>query len=403
MAKGALEGVKVADFTWAAAGPRTTKYLSDNGATVVKIESMTRMDASRSLAPFKDGKKGVNRSVYFSALNSGKYAVTLNLSYPKGIEIAKRLVAWADVVVEGMRGGAMSKIGLGYEDLKKVNPGIIMLSTCMYGQTGPYSSHPGYGLILTVLSGFSHIIGWPDRGPSVIYGPYTDFVCPRFNILAIAAALDYKCRTGKGQYLDMSQYEHGIQFLAPLVLDYTVNKRGPVRLGNRCTYAAPHGAYRCKGDDRWCAIAVFTDEEWKKFCQVIGNPDWMKDSKFATIMARLRNVDELDKLVEKWTMQHTAEKCMQLMQSAGVASAVVSTNQDICNNAQLEHRNFLVEVDHPEIGKHRIRRQCFIMSETPGEVRRPPLVGEHNEYVYTKLLGMPDEEFVQLLAEGVFE
>ena len=403
MAKGALEGVKVVDFTWAVVGPLTCKYLSDNGATVVKVESSTRIDISRTLAPFRDRKTGVNRSGYFSSINSGKYSVTLNLKHAKAIEVAKRLVAWADVVVESMRGGAMSELGLGYEELKKVNPALIMLSTCMYGQTGPHASHPGYGLILTSLSGFNHIIGWPDRGPSPIYGPYTDFIAPRFSALAILAALDYRRRTGKGQYLDMSQYENGIHFLAPLVLDHVVNGREPARIANRCPYAAPHGVYRCKGDDRWCAIAVFTDEEWKSFCQAIGNPDWTKDARFATMRARLSNVDELDRLIEEWTAGYSAEDVMKLMQSAGVASAVVSTGEDICNNAQLDNRHFFVEVDHPEIGRHRIRRQGFIMSETPCEVRRPPLLGEHNEFVYTRLLGMADEDFVQLHQEGVFE
>ena len=170
----------------------------------------------------------------------------------------------------------MERMGLGYETLKGLKPDLIMCSSCMQGQTGPHARHPGSGHKLTSLAGFSHITGWPDREPGYI-GAYTDFVAPRFNIIAILAALEYRRRTGKGQYLDMSQYENSVQFMAALALDYSVNKRVLGRIGNQCDYAAPHNAYRCRGEDRWCTIAVFTDQEWQSFCRVIGSPEWTRD------------------------------------------------------------------------------------------------------------------------------
>ena len=207
--KKALEGIKVADFGWILVGPITGKLLADYGADVIKIEGRKRIDLLRTTRPFKDSTPGENRAGDFNQYNTSKRSLALNLAHPKGKEVAKRLVAWADIVSENFAGGAMERMGLGYEELKKVKTDIIMLSTCMQGQTGPHANHPGFGFHLAALSGFNSIVGWPDRFPAGV-GPYTDFTAPRFNVLAILAALDYRNRTGKGQHLDMSQYESGV-------------------------------------------------------------------------------------------------------------------------------------------------------------------------------------------------
>lgn len=255
---------------------------------------------------------------------------------------------------------------------------------------------------MTALSGFNHITGWPDRPPAGPAGPYTDFVARHFSTLAILAALDYHRRTGKGQYIDMSQYESSIHFMAPLLLEYVTNQRVAHRMGNRCTHAAPHGAYRCRGNDRWCVIAVFTDEEWDCFCTVIGNPPWTADPKFNTLLARKENECELDSLVEQWTINHSPEEVMNLMQAAGVAAGVVQTGEDILeHDPQLKHRHFFWELDHPEVGRYRAPRAAFILSKAPCEVRRAPLLGEHNEYVLKEVLGMSDEEISELVIEGI--
>jgi benzylsuccinate CoA-transferase BbsF subunit len=398
-----FEGVKVLDFTWAGVGPLTVNYLAYYGATVIKVESRTRPDVMRSLSPFKDGIPGLERSYYFAFAQSGKrYGITLNLEHPKGIELAKRLVVWADVVVDSFVTGIMEKWGLDYDNLKKLNTDIIMLRTCMHGHTGPLAKHPGQGYILTALSGLDAITGWPDRPPSGLYSAFTDHVAPLFNAVSLIAALDYRRRTGKGQYIDQSQHEAVIHWIAPLILDYIVNHREPSANGNRISYAAPHGIYRCQGDDRWCAIAVFTDDEWESFCRVIGNPTWVSDPKFVTLLNRKQNEDDLDRLVEEWTIRHSPEDVMSLMQAGGVAAGVVANAKDRTEDPQLGHYHFFHELDHPEMGKLSVcHGPGFMLPKTPYELGRPTLLGEHNDYVYTKLLGLSDDEWVELISEGV--
>ncbi|MFC1977205.1 CaiB/BaiF CoA transferase family protein [Chloroflexota bacterium] len=402
-AKKLLEGIRVADFTRNVAGPLTTKILADYGAEVIKIEGRIKFDSHRMATPSKDNIFGLNRGGDFNQDNTGKLSVALNLARPEGVEVARKLIARADVVVENFAGGVMQRMGLGHEELKKIKPDIIILSSCMQGQTGPHAHHPGFGFHLSALSGFSHITGWPDREPLGL-GPYTDFIAPHFNVLAILAALDYRRRTGKGLYLDMSQYENGIHFMAPLILDYAVNQRVANRMGNRSACAVPHGAYRCRGEERWCAIAVFTDEEWQSFSKVIGNLTLTNNPKFSTLPARKENEEELDGLVEEWTINHSPEEVMSMMQAAGVAAGVVETGEDLLeHDPQLKHHHFFWELDHPEIGKYQARGPAFVLSKSPCEVRRAPLLGEHNEYVLKKILGMSDEEIAGLVIEGAVE
>ena len=403
MTKKLFEGVKVAQFGWFVVGPVTGEYLGEFGAEVIKIESISRPDPQRLMSPFKGDKIGVNRGSFWVAVNTNTYSVALNLNHLKGMEIAKKIVARADIVIDSFTPGVMAKWGLSYEDLKKINHDIIMLSTCMFGQTGPLSKMPGYGGTLTAMSGINNITGWPDQLPSGPYGAYTDWIVPRFAAFAIIAALTYRLRTGEGQFIDLSQYETALNFVTPLILDYEVNERESNRIGNRSPAAAPYGVYRCMGEDKWCAIAVVNDEEWRNFCQVIGNPTWSMDSKFATLVSRLENADELDGLVEQWTAKRSPEEVMTLMQRVGVAAGVVQSCEDLDNNPQLKHRGYFWNLDHPEIGTHRCGTLGIQLSKTPRELRRAPLLGEHTEYVCTKLLGLSDQEFIQLYDEGVFE
>jgi crotonobetainyl-CoA:carnitine CoA-transferase CaiB-like acyl-CoA transferase len=255
-----LEGIRVIGFTWAFVGPQTSKFLADCGAEVIKIESQSRPDLWRIMGPFKDNKPGLDRSIPYATFNTNKRSLTINLTKPKGLDIIYKLIATADIVIDNFAGGTMQRMGLGYEKLKKVKPDIIMLSACMHGQTGPYAIHPGFGNQLTALCGFSYISGWPDREP-VDLGAYTDLVAPMFNVLAIGAALEYRRRTGKGPFLDMSEYESGLHLMGPLLLDFTVNNNIANRMGNFCPDAAPHNFYQCRGEQgEWCAISVFTDE-----------------------------------------------------------------------------------------------------------------------------------------------
>ena len=266
---------------------------------------------------------------------------------PEGIEVAKKLISWADIMVESFAPGTMVNRGLGYDDVIKVKPDIIMISSSGQGQTGPSARIPIAGNWLVALSGFTWFSGWPDREPGYM-AAYTDFIAPRYNIIAIMAALEYRRRTGSGQYLDMSQYEAGVQFMAPLVLDYVVNNRVLSRMGNKNDCAAPHNAYRCQGEDRWCAIAVFTDEEWESFCNVIGNPALKDDPRFITLKARKENEDDLDRLVEEWTINCSAEEVMNLMQQAGVPAGVVQNHQDLLDDPQMKYRGHFVVLTKDE-------------------------------------------------------
>ena len=404
MAKQALEGLKVVDFCWAVAGPIIGLYLAHHGATVIRIESMRRVDICRVTAPYKDNKPGINRSGTFPAFNSNKFGMALNLSHPKGIEVAKRLAAWSDIAGENFTPGVIERLGLSYDELKKVKPDIIMYSSSNLGQTGPEAAQPGYGHHLVSYSGFTHLTGWPDRMSTQPYGAYTDFVAPRFLVAAILAAVDYHRRTGKGQYLDLSQLETGIHFMAPVIMDYTVNKRVETRDGNRCPYAAPHGAYPCQGDDRWCAIGVFSDGEWNALCQVMGNPEWTKEATFATLLSRKENEEELNERLGEWTRNFTAEEVMEKLQAAGVPAGVVKNAADIQDDPQLAYRHYFWQLEHPEIGKHYCEAAGFTLSKTPTEIRMPaPLLGQHTESVCREMLGMSDEEFVDLFNQDVFE
>ena len=404
MTKQVFEGVKVIDFTWVGVGPITIKFLADHGATVIHIESNIQPEALRITPPFRDGIPGLNRSAYHACFNNNKYGLLFNLKHPRAKEVIKRLIDWADVVAESFSPGTMSRWGMAYEDLVKIKPSIIMYSTCQLGQTGRRARMAAYGTQLVSLAGFTHLTGWPDRGPTGPYGPYTDLPCPPVGAAAIAAALDYHRRTGRGVHIDLSQYETGINFIAPVILDYTVNKRVWEREGNRCPYAAPHGIFPCKGDDRWCAIAVFTDDEWRALCKVMRNPCWTKEPRFSTFLSRKKNEDELEHLLAQWTINYDAEELMYKLQKAGVPAGMLENGEDIHNDPQLIHRHYLWELNHPEIGKHSYETSPFRMSKTPAELYKAgPCLGEDTEYVCTKILGIPDELFIELLGQGVFE
>ena len=405
MGNQALEGLKIADFSWYIAGPSIAMWLAHHGAEVIRIESLTRPDELRAIEPFKDGIPGINRSGCYANYNSNKYGMALNLNHPKGVMVAEKIVAWADVVVENFTPGTMErKWGLGYEGIREIKPDIVVLSSSPMGQTGPEAQQAGFGLELTCRGGFSHFLGYPDQESVILGYPYSDTATPPVGVIAIMAALEYRRRTGKGQYIDMSQHEVMVQHLTPGILDFTANGREGGRIGNRHPYASPHGAYRCKGDDRWCAIAVFTDQDWQAFCKVIGKPEWTMDPKFSTAMARKKNEAELDGLIENWTSNVDPEEVMSRMQSSGVPAGVVQSGKDLLDDPQLMHRHHFWMLNHPEMGVCAYDGPPFKLSGTPAELHMPaPCLGEHTEHVCTKILGMTDEEFIGLLTEGVFE
>ena len=397
-----LKDIKVVEFAAFAAGPVVGKHLADHGATVVHIESAVRPDGFRGhYPPYKDNIHGLNRSGLFALCNNDKLDITLNLKKaPAATELAKRIAAWADVVIENFSPGTMERLGLGYEALKQVKPDLIMLSSSNLGQSGPHAHHAGFGSQLSSLAGFTHLTGYAGGSPQILYGPYIDYIAVAYGAVAILAALDYKKRTGKGNYIDTAQYETGLQYLAPILLDYKINGRVAERNANRDPHAAPHGAYPCKGDDRWCAISVSTDDEWQALAKAMKNPAWAKN--FASFEARKAKEDELDRLIGEWTRGFDARELMELLQKAGVKAGVVNRMCDVYDDPQLKSRPQWVEIEHPEIGKMHYQRPPFLLTKTPpGPQKRDPLLAEHNEYFYRELLGLSEKEYQQLVDEQV--
>ncbi|MFC2016724.1 CaiB/BaiF CoA transferase family protein, partial [Chloroflexota bacterium] len=389
--------------TWWVAGPLITKTFADYGATVVCVESAKRPGGLRVSMPYRDNVPGIDRSGFYAFYNANKYSMGLDLGHLEGIKVAKQLVAWADVVAENFNPGVMEAWGLGYEDLRKIKPDIIMLRTSNQGQTGPFSRLGGLGLQLNALTGFVNFTGWSDRDPLSFMFAYPDYFVPYLGVGILTAALGYHRQTGKGQMIDLSQSEACLQFLAPYLLEYVANGRESGRSGNLHHYAVPHNVYPCKGGDSWCAIAVFSDVDWENFCKAINSPLWTKDVRFATFLGRKQNEEELDILIGKWTINYTAQEILELMQAVGVAAGIVKKGEDIYRDPQLREANFFWTLKHREMGDFTHMGQPSKLSETPAQPRMPaPCLGEHTEYVCKELLGMSEAEFDNLITVGTF-
>jgi len=404
-AKMALENLRVLDFTWVLAGPGAVRYLADHGAQVIKVERKELGDIARHVIAFTDNTRGTNRSGYFNNINRGKLSITLNLADPRGVEVVKRLVRISDVVFENFTREVMKKRGLDYEVLKEIKPDLIMVSMSPAGHTGPYKDYVSFGPTLQALSGITYLTGFPDRDPVGFGYSYSDFTGGWGGVIPVLAALHHRNKTGEGQWIDAGQLLPLIALMGPGLLDYSVNKREATRLGNRLPwgYGAPHGAYPCRGDDRWCVISVFNDKEWRGFCQAAGNPAWARDEKFSTVVSRAENTDELDRLIAEWTLEHTDQAVMEIMQEHGVAAGLVENSEDLIeHDPQMRHRGFFVYLEHPELGMVGHEGVTFKLSETPGKLSRAPLLGEHNDYVYGEILGMSKEEIARYTADGVF-
>jgi benzylsuccinate CoA-transferase BbsF subunit len=391
----------VVEFAWAAAGPTIGKHLAEHGAQVIRVESTTRQDSLRNLPPWKDNVHGPNRSGFYARYNVNKRGITLDLGTRRGLEIARRLVARADIVTESFSAGTMIRLGLGYRTLRAINPRIIMLSTNIHGQTGPWAEQEGAGRVGAAVAGFIHFVGWPEAPPMYVGTPYTDYVAPHFGLAALMVALDHRERTGEGQHVDVSQVECAVQFLAPALLDYAANGRVRQRRGNRSAVGAPHGAYRCQGDDRWCAIAVRTEAQWQAFCRALGEPSWAQAARFATMADRLDHAEELDALVERWTEGRSPEEVVEGLQEIGVPAGIVQRAEDLFADPQLAARDHFVYLEHPEIGRHAAERASYRFSRTPGRLERAaPCLGQDTEHVLREELGFTQEELQRAAEEG---
>ena len=397
--KSALDGIKIANFCVMGAGTMVIKYFSQFGAKVVKVESHNHIDPMRLASLFRNRIVHHNNDTAFANHNSSMLSLSLDLTNEGGLGVAWKLIEWADVVAESFTPGTMKKWGLDYESVRRRKPDIVYISSSQMGQTGPHCGFKGYGYQAAGAAGFTYITGWPDSAP-LPYGAYTDFTSCRLGALALIAALDYRRRTGKGQYIDLAQMESSLQLLALPAMDYFANGRILERQGNRVDYSVPHGVFPCLGQDRWVAIAISTDAEWRCFCEAIGWPEWTGDPRFSSFLARKENEEQLEELISEWTRQHTAEEAEESLQEFGVPAGVVETTKDTFEDPQLKHRNYFRQYKHSFIGDHMYRGPSFKLSKVPDAQFAGPCLGEHNEYVLKELLHFSDNEFAKALSDG---
>lgn len=393
-----LDGIRVVEFTTGIVGPTLGRLLAEFGAETIKVETMKRPDFSRGPAPDR-----INKGISFSDNSRSKKGLRLDVSRPQGHAIAVSLIKVSDIVVENFSAGVMQRLGLDYPRVAAVNPSIIMISLQGLGATERHSVT--FGQNIPPIVGLTYL--WNHPGAPKPVGSelfYPDYYAGIHGACAVLAALDYRRRTGQGQYIDAAQAEAAAALLGPYYLDSAVNSRDPQPMGNGVTYASPHGCYRCAGDDSWCVIAVYTEEEWRKFCEVVGGPPWAKDPNFATGLGRVRHRAELDRLVEDWTVRQNAYEVMERLQGAGVAAGVVQDAAQLTNDPHLNGRGFIVQTEHPEMGRLLHGGLPMKLSASRGSVRRhAPLLGQDNRYVLKDLLGLDEGEIQRLEKLGVFE
>ena len=401
----ALEGVRVIDFSWIVAGPQCTRILADFGADVIKIENYSNMDYIRA----SGGADSPNRSPLFNTLNRNKRSLTLNVMHPRGMELLKTLIIKSDVIVENFSSRVLEKWGLGYEEQKKLNPGIIYCSMSGFGHSGRDRDFVTWGPTAQALSGLTYMSGLPGEESAGWGFSYMDHTGGFYGTIAIMMALLHRNKTGEGQHLDLSQVEAGIGLTGTSVLDYTVNNR-PFRRdgmppGNRAPEReiAPHNSYPCRGEDRWCVIAVTNDAEWDSLVNILGNPAWANDERFATMESRFANQNDLDEFISQWTINLTPLEVFDVLQNAGVPAGAVQTPMERAEiDLQLKHRGFIAEVEHAELGNTKVESIPMKMSETPWKLNKAsPLLGEHSAEIYMDLLGVSAEELGTLFEEGI--
>ncbi|MCC6436362.1 MAG: CoA transferase [Acidimicrobiales bacterium] len=392
-----LHGLRVVDLTWVYAGPLTTRVLAEFGATVVKVEGPNRPDAARGGGGFLNATMDLESSVQFGSFNVDKLGLALDLTTQAGRAVLVDLARWADVLIESFTPGVMAEWGLAWEQLRAVNPALIMVSTSLMGQSGPLASFAGFGNLAGAVTGFYELTGWPDRSPAGPFLAYTDYLAPRLTVPAILAALDHRRRTGEGNHVDFAQAEGAIHFLAPTVLDHTVNGFDQSRLGNADRYLAPHGAYPCAGEDRWLAVACEHDGHWRALAGVLGRPDLAGLGP----QQRLARRDELDGLVSAWTSTRPEADAEAALLAVGVPAHRVQNSAELLADPQLAAQGHFRTVPHPVHSTMVVEGPRIALSRTPANPRRAgPTLGEHTDLVLRSLLGYDEDRIAQLAIDG---
>lgn len=396
---GPLAGVNVLDLSWIVAGPTVGRAMADYGATVIRVESPARIDTARVVGPFHGEEPGVENSGLYGNVNAGKWGLTLDLRVPEAQNIFRRLAVWADIVCESFTAGVLARWQLDYSHLRELKPELIMLSSTLLGQNGPYNQVSGFGSQGAGMAGIQDLAGWPDRAPAGPFGPYTDYPAPRFALTALLAALDHRNRTGEGVFIDQAQAEGSMQLLAPALIDYKNGGPALRRRGNDDPQMCPHGVYPClvpEGrEESWVAIAVASDEQWTRLAELL---DVEASLSFEQ---RRQSQGQIDAALSDWTADRSAAEIEDILQRAGISAHRLATTEDAANDPQLGHRNHFRRLPHSLHGETVIEGPRYILSETPIEPARPaPQYGEHNLPILKQVLGLSDSEIEELAASG---
>lgn len=404
-----LADLKVLDLAWVVAGPMIGRNLADFGATVVRVESSKRLETARNMGPYYGGEVDPERTAIYANCNTGKLGITLDLGQEAARDVIRDLAEWADVVVESFAPGQMERWGLGYEALRARNPAIVMLSTSLMGQSGPWKRLAGFGNIGAAMAGYQGLVGPREGLPVGPYGPYTDYVGPRYALAALLAALDHRRRTGEGCRLDISQAEAGMQMLAPAIADYHATGRVAKAEGNRDPQMAPHGVFPCLtpegGDPRWVAIAARNDAEWRALAEEMGRADLAADPRRATLEGRKAGEDELEALIAEWTARQSPEEVEARLQARGVPAHVVAGTADLARDPQIAEQGHFIALPDADLGEMVVEKCRFDLSETPADPPRsaPLRYARDRDAVLRGILGYDEARLAELDGLGALD
>ena len=407
-----LRNFRILDLSRIWAGPYCTKLLADMGAEVIKMESLSVYDSHRGpvnpapgIVSYPDadpGEQPWNRNGWFNCLHMSKYGITLELTGEPGRQVFNELVSISDVLVENFRQGSLERLGYGYQELRRLRPDLIYVSMPAFGNGGPWQKYVAYGIGQEQLSGMAHMTGYRGEGPMKSGINHGDPITGSHAAGVLLAALRHRRRTGEGMFIDVSQQESAVALIGGELLAYQMTGAEPERRGNRSPWFAPHNSYQCAGEDRWVTIAVTSDDQWQRLADILGGAELVSDSRYATVSGRMEHQDALDALIGAWTADKDAREICGQLQAAGIPSSLVMGGPDLLADEHYAARGTFVEVDHPQVGPKMYPGAAWKMSATPGKVRWPsPTLGQHNQLIYSELLGMLPERISALEEEGV--
>ena len=398
-----LTGIRIVDFGQVILLPFATRWLAWLGAEVILIELRKRA-FQRVTPPFAYNRPGPNTGARFNTMNNNKRGCTLNFKAPEAVSLVKRLIAKSDVVTENFSSGTMDKLGLGYDTLKQINPSLIYLSATAFGRTGEWSDYIGYHSSVNAFSGFAQITGYENGDPRLLGAVLPDTIGGIYITYALLLSLFNRQRTGKGAFVDFSMLEGMLSLMPQPIIDFTLNQKEWTRVGNRDAVKAPHGIYRCTGDDQWVAVSIGSQAEWQRFCLAVGHQEWTQDNRFIDEESRHRNAAEMDTLIEGWSKTQEAGAAAKLLQDVGVAAGAALSVAQLLDDEQFKARGFVVDVDHPESGVRKTVGLPWKIGGVPEpDYRHSPLVGDSNDFVFKGLLGLSDDEIEVLKKKDVIE